>query len=242
MTFHCPNCANAYQVDEHYLLQYGGLTTTCSACAAQMTLPTLADLTRASAGGVPPPLPVAESGSVLGYANPYAQGAWSQPSTPLWREGKSVVLMTGTEFPEVCVKCGMAGNKRFRRTFYWHEPTIYLLILLSPLIYIIVALIARKSGKASYSLCEIHATKRRNGMAVGWAIAAAGVASLLGAGLGVMDEVGPLVALGLVGLLVGLVVALMSARTLTPKRIRDRYLWLTGTGRAFRDQLPVGRT
>jgi hypothetical protein len=48
------------------------------------------------------------------------------------------------------------------RKLSWHNPWLYLLILINILLYAIVALIVRKSAKASPGYCSHHKRARRN--------------------------------------------------------------------------------
>lgn len=78
----------------------------------------------------------------------------------IWRKGKSLVMRRDAVFPDRCVYCNDSANGyRLKRTYYWHHPALYLLILtpFAPLIlYIIVALFARKSVTMAIPLCRRH--------------------------------------------------------------------------------------
>ena len=93
--------------------------------------------------------------------NPYAAaltdpdldglGFSSDPKTPVgvggWRDGDLLVISEGAKLPDRCVKCNQpAEGYLLQRKLNWHEPTWYLLVIISPLLYIIVALIIRKKA------------------------------------------------------------------------------------------------
>jgi hypothetical protein len=62
--------------------------------------------------------------------------------------------------PARCVKCGNTPIEPWVRiTFSWHHPGYYVL-LISPLLYVIVALIVRKRIKLSIPLCKAHKSIR----------------------------------------------------------------------------------
>jgi hypothetical protein len=96
--------------------------------------------------------------------NPYAppQAAITETASgKCRRDGKWVVVETGSDLPPRCIICNAAVTEPIkRRTVYWHTPWLYLLFLINVLVYVIAALIARKSFPVSPGLCKLHATKR----------------------------------------------------------------------------------
>lgn len=81
------------------------------------------------------------------------------------RAGRFVVSRD-TILPPQCVKCGNPATEPWlRKTFYWHHPGFYFLVI-SPLIYVIVALIVNKKVALSVPLCDAHKKQR---MALLWA-------------------------------------------------------------------------
>jgi len=64
--------------------------------------------------------------------------------------------------PAVCIKCGRpADGERLKKTSSWHPRWVYILILIALLIYIIVALVLRKSTTLHIPLCLTHRTRYR---------------------------------------------------------------------------------
>ena len=101
------------------------------------------------------------------YAPPQARIVARAPgsgdSEHVWRENNTVVLLPNADLPPRCVKCNAPAEEPVKqRTLYWHTPWLYLLILVSLLIYLIVALIARKGVTLHPGLCTEHRTARRN--------------------------------------------------------------------------------
>jgi hypothetical protein len=65
-----------------------------------------------------------------------------------WREGDVLVLSKQHHvLPDRCVKCNApAAGHRWEKRLYWHHPLIYLSLLAGALIYVVIALIARKEA------------------------------------------------------------------------------------------------
>jgi hypothetical protein len=79
--------------------------------------------------------------------------------------------------PPSCVKCGApATGKPVEKNFYWHHPAIYLVILISPLVYVIVAFAVRKTVRVAVPLCAEHARKRGICVTLAWVLPLVGVA------------------------------------------------------------------
>jgi hypothetical protein len=170
--------------------------------------------------------------------NPYAPPTRAADSsahlaTSYRREGDSIVIpASGAVLPPRCVKCNAPGAQQLKRRLFWHPPGYYVLAALSPLIYVIVALIVRKKAEVSVFLCERHRTLRRTGILVGWL----GSIACLG-GMVVLIEREPL--LGVLALLAFfgcVVVGALLARVVIPKRIDKEHAWVR-VGRPFLESL-----
>lgn len=75
--------------------------------------------------------------------------------------GKRLIVPRDAVLPDRCVKCANPPAEPWlRKTFSWHHPGIYVLII-SPILYIIVALIVRKRVKLAVPLCDAHKSIRR---------------------------------------------------------------------------------
>ena len=237
----CPHCGQPFTLEPAYLMQYGGQNTVCTRCRQQFTLP-MAGQGYAAYPQQPYGQPgVAQPGHggapVLGYASPL----YGQPATlPVWREGKLLVTIDRTTLPHACVKCGQPGSGRpYRRTYYWHSPWIYLTILPGILIYAIVALCVRSKGTIDMALCEEHRSARRRNMGIGWVIFLSSIVLWVLAGIADDRDLSPLCVVGgILAFLAGIIVIAFSARILSPKRIENGYLWMTGAGEGFLASLP----
>jgi len=160
----------------------------------------------------------------------------------VWREGNLLVATKDAVFPPRCIKCNAPVNgPPIKRTYYyyWHTPWLALLILVQLFIYIIVALIVRKSGRVQIYVCDRHRARRRWLLISAWLSLLASIASFIGAGIvsdnrAIADTVTPLlVILGIALILAALILGFSLSRQLWPTRIDDRQLWLRGAGREF---------
>ena len=86
----------------------------------------------------------------------------------LRREGNLLVVPTvGASFPPRCVICNQPAQRRLRRKLFWHPPGYYALICIGALIYVIAAMIVRKSAEFEVGICEEHSARRRNAILLG---------------------------------------------------------------------------
>jgi hypothetical protein len=177
--------------------------------------------------------------------NPYAPPRAALDAPPagvisdgvnVWRQDDRVVLhKVGGVLPDRCVMCNApAQGYRLRKTFYWHPPEYYLAIFLGVGVYVILALVTRKSARIELGLCPPHRARRRNGLILAWG-------GFLGAFVlmfvGASDDVLGLMIAGFIGLLVLPIVGAVMARTLRPAKIDEHYAWLRA-GKPFVDSLP----
>lgn len=174
------------------------------------------------------------------YAPPEVSGhgaAMPDGASEIYRDGELIVARDGAPFPDRCVRCGQAANGfRLKKTFYWHTPSLYLLVLVSVLIYAIVALVVRKKASFELALCPLHHSRRRLAIGVGLALPLLGFAVMILTGAELASVWGFFLAL-----LVGAVVGIIGAQILTPKRIEDGYAHLKGAHPRFLASLPALR-
>jgi len=226
--FPCPHCGMAYQLTPDYLAQYGGQATQCRQCQGIFALPMAQPIAAANAGAA----------QVLPYMAPMAAVSYG-----VWRDGNQIVASKGATLPPACVKCnGTEDLKSYRRTYSWHHPAWALLVLVAVLLYIVVALALRKSGPLTYSLCRRH--RKRRAMALLWMwIGILGSFAVMFVGCSMTTErqenlqIG--IVLGCIGVfLASLILGIIFARILTPKKIDDRFLYLSGACPEFLNTLP----
>src|SRR6478609_9496771 len=99
----------------------------------------------------------------------YGRSALGGAEHGIYREGLFLVVpVQGASLPARCVVCNAPAHTRLHRKLYWHPAGYYLLILISALIYVIVAVIVRKRAHFELGLCDQHAGRRRLGLWLGW--------------------------------------------------------------------------
>jgi hypothetical protein len=229
LIINCPACGAAMTLDDAYLAQYGGQTTTCPTCQQPFTIPP----------------PDSAGPGVISYANPFASAGM------LYDDGVGLVMQKSAIGPDRCVKCNAAADGyRWSKALYWHHPAFLLLILFPGLlIYLIVALCIRQSGRISVALCPLHRAARRTRIWIAWGIFFLGLALLIGGPVMASnthgDESDRYALIGVLGgiltLLASGIYAAITVPVLTPRKIDEHYVYLARAGRPFLDTLPKVR-
>ena len=180
-----------------------------------------------------PPTPGTEDGS----ARPRRKSRKSKRSdgSGCWQENGLVVLEKHSgELPERCIVCNRNTSYRLKKTFMWHPPGLYLLVLAGWLIYLIVAAFVRKSAVVHLGLCKEHQERRKNGLILGWAGAGTSlVVTMIGAG----SDSAFLIVAGILGVGVFAIVGGRMARVASATKITDT-LVLLKAGAPFVESLP----
>ncbi|MDQ1091345.1 hypothetical protein QE400_000758 [Xanthomonas sacchari] len=180
-----------------------------------------------------------EQGSFNPYQAPSVATPSSQPpplpGETLWRDGNELLCLRDTPFPPHCVKCGVAlrNDELKKRTFYWHAPGWYVLILVSILVYAIAALVARKRSSHVLGMCAEHRRRRIRFILLG--VGAFVAAPLLGFAIG--GDLG--FGVGTAVFLVMLIWGMFGARILVPRRMDERYARYKGLAPEFLARLPM---
>lgn len=185
--------------------------------------------------------PVSEASPVVtedGYVLPPPPSVGFYPSSPgLWRDKSKLVMSKDASLPDRCVKCNEpAGGLRLKRRLAWHHPALYILIFVALLIYLIVALILRKTATVEIGLCEDHMAKRRKAVVVTWLLVLLGVCGFIGS---LVSNDGTYALIGVVLLIAGIIYGIVAARVVAPAKIDDRFVWLKGVNEDYLDALPA---
>lgn len=159
---------------------------------------------------------------------------------PVWREGDLVVVHPGTQLPPYCVKCMAPATHFVEKTLAWHTPAVYLTMLISPIVYAIVAMIVTKRAKVSAGLCDVHHKRRWRTLAAAWVIGLAGPAvACAWVGASSEGDTAWLAAmLFVLSLVAACVVGIVGARVLTPSFIDNRVVKARGACQAFLHECP----
>jgi hypothetical protein len=153
-----------------------------------------------------------------------------------WRDGKKVVTHDKSSFPQRCYKCNQATEEPpKKRKLSWHSPVFFILVLLSPVIYIIVAILVRKRATIDVHLCAQHARRRKVCIILGWSGVILG---LLMCFVGLGGDMDWLFWLGALVFVTSIIIGVWGAAGVRAVRIKDGTVWLTGPGREFVAGLP----
>jgi hypothetical protein len=192
----------------------------------------------------PPPIPI----PVIGYAMPRAYDA-----AVIYRRGRMLVIPLDGMLPPACVKCGGVATQVYRRKYSWHSPFAYLGLLgcvfwgVGIVLYVIFALVLRRTMKVEVPLCDAHARSRRRRAVT----AATGIivsTAVIFFGWGAASTVRPnqsepyawTAAGGLVSLTVFGVMGVMAV-PLRLQRMSKTHGYFTGAGPAYLAGLQAGR-
>lgn len=119
------------------------------------------------------------------------------------------------------------------RTYYWHSPGWYALILLGVLIYAIVALAIRQKAVVAAGLCSRHRAARSRSILIAWLSFLGAIALFI---WGPHTDYALLGGLGLIAF--SIILGSGFTRIITPTRMDGQMLTFTGCGEAFLRELP----
>ena len=181
------------------------------------------------------------------YAAPQMGAGYQAPNVSqhafagLWRQGNLLVMHKSAPIPDVCWLSNQPSRRRLKRTLHWHQPAIYIILLISPLIYIIVALIMQQKATIQLPLSEEWYARRRTRMLIAWAISLLLGPAMFVGGLLIGDAMKEaavvLVMGGVLTSLAGLIYGLVSCRLITPNRITSEYAWVKGVHPEYLNRL-----
>lgn len=153
----------------------------------------------------------------------------------IWRD-KSVLVMTKEALlPNRCVKCNEPTGERLKRKLTWHHPLIYLTILISILVYAVIAMVLRKTATDNLGFCEEHLNARRRNLAITWFV---GIVAVLCFPLAAMFEDGRMVAIGGLLLLATAIYGIVTLRVVIPTKIDEHFVWLKGINPDYLQEFP----
>jgi len=159
----------------------------------------------------------------------------------LWRAGKILVMEHQANVGDRCLKSNVPTKRTLKRTLSWHHPAVFAAVLISPLIYIILALLLRRKATIYIGLSDKWFAKRRMTILVSWGVALSGIGMILGGIVSWENQgsLGWLVFVGSVDFFAGLLYGLIGARMVTPSRMSATYIWLRGVHPDFLEDLPI---
>lgn len=147
------------------------------------------------------------------------------------RDGKLVVVAVGSDLPPRCIVCNAPLTSPIKsKKLYWHNPWIYLLFLINIFIYLVVAVIARKTVKVSAGLCEEHASRRKRRIL---SLLGGAAVSLVAAVMSLTHELDLAAFILFILAFIFLVSAGIAGRKLYPRKITKKYARLAGCKEPF---------
>lgn len=161
------------------------------------------------------------------YAPPQAEsfGAFrTGAATGYHVQGDCLVVEKGTALPDICVLTGQrTQGDRVQRKLQWAPPWLAVVVVISPLIYIIIYFIMRKTGELSFALSPEARKRRQTGILIGVGGSILAVGMMIGAIAA--DSVG-LVPLAALGLLVAIIAGVMMANLFRVQKIDEHHIYL----------------
>lgn len=182
--------------------------------------------------------------------NPYAPSqvlAQPLPTTkPIgaWRHGNQMVVHRHWSLPPFCVRTNAPAETSVQRTVSWLHPLVYI-ALISPLIFVILALVLRKAMRLDVPLShDAHQLLRRR-LIIGYCFTGGGIllcAFAVVMGSSVEGEASlAFIAMGILGLLTllgGILAASHTYNFLSASKIDGDYAWIRGVCPSYLERLP----
>lgn len=164
-----------------------------------------------------------------GYLPPQQLGM-TTPFAGLWRDGNILVMHKLAPFPDICLKSNEPATRRLKRSLTWHHPAAYLAILAHVFIYVVIALIIRKTATIQIPLTDEWYARRQRRMLFSWGGALLSIALFVASLFAIEREAwAPFVLIGAIFLLLGMMIyGQRACRLVWPKRMTDDYIWLKG--------------
>jgi len=156
----------------------------------------------------------------------------------IWRKDSLLVMTKEALLPHRCIKCNAPADEQLKRKLTWHHPALYLLALASLLIYVVVAMVVRKTATVNVGLCEDHAAARRRNLAITWTL---GLLCIGGFAAAIMFEDGTFALLGIFLLLATAIYGIVTLRVVVPTKIDDYFVWMKGINGNYLQEFPEWR-
>lgn len=156
------------------------------------------------------------------------------PTLLLSREGNLLIVSHGARLPPRCFRCNQPATQSKLYKLSWHKSWLWLLAVVNPPLYFVVAPFVRESIRIEAWLCDQHRSRR----ARGWIGVGGGLlvgAALLGTGIWVNDP--GLMGMGGLALIAGLATWVVLLRLWVPQAIQDGKGRIGGCGGEFLDSL-----
>jgi hypothetical protein len=172
----------------------------------------------------------------------YQQRQFMNPQNQegVWRRGNEIVVHKHASFPSKCVKCGQdfsySNNGSFAtHKFRWHNPLVYI-ALISPFIYLILALVISERFSFEVPYCQTHLQEHETtkNYLIGGVFASIGLIVLLG----MFGAGGWAFLVGIVSILVLPIIREYAYKPFRVKNVDGQYVYLQGATQEYLNTLP----
>jgi hypothetical protein len=153
-----------------------------------------------------------------------------------WRDGDLLVLAPDAVLPDRCVKTDLpADGRTVDVALLWHQPAVYWLLVLNPIVYLVVARAVGTSVVVTVPVTQTTLGAARRARWLVAALLAAGATAWVCAALLARAELfWPGVAL----MALSIPVYLLGARFIRVRRLEDERVWIAGASVNFLARLP----
>ena len=165
---------------------------------------------------------------------PYSPSSNHEPLM-IWRRKSVLVMNKHSQMPDRCIKCNTPTSHRLKRNLRWHHPALYILIFGGMLFYVILAMVLSKKATINVGLCEAHAASRKRDLIITWVLVLLSFASFYSA---VATDEMRLLLVAVILFLGAVIYGMVKARVVSPQKIDDQFVWLTGVNENYLQQLP----
>jgi hypothetical protein len=153
-----------------------------------------------------------------------------------WRDGDELVMAPDAQLPDRCVKTDLPAHGRTTDlTLLWHEPAVYWLLVLNPIVYLIVARAVGTRVVVTVGSTAAALAASRRAWRLTLALCGAGVVAWLGAAVLLEPQ---LFWLGVALMTAGIPVYLLGARFVRVARFEGERVWIRGASPNFLARLP----
>ncbi len=161
----------------------------------------------------------------------------------IYRSGNQLEVSQGAVLPPYCVKCGQPSEgEPIARVFQWHPQWVYVTVLVSPIIYLIIALIVRKKINLDVPLCADHKSQRTKNLWIGLLLLLGCIPAgiVLGGTVGGDAGMGAGILVGTAAFIAGVIFLGPGRAMLSPRFIDNTRATFRGAGEVFLNMIPEG--
>jgi len=182
---------------------------------------------------------------LMNEINPYAAPNVSAQAKSItkdgfvWRSVNTLVMRRDAKLPLRCVKSNEpVAEIDFKRKLVWQPGWVAIMLLISPLIYIIVSLIVQKKATIYTGLSDEWRGKRMTRMLIATFISLAGILLFAG-GIVMANDMSVFAVIGGIFLFIGgLIFGAYASRMVSASKISDTHIWLRGVCPEYLNELP----